>query len=184
MTNKDKFGGRRLDAEEAALWRQVADGITPLASRKNRLSRMTHKKESPGERKLRSTIKPNPPNELVAEAPLRHGAAPGLDRRTQMRLKRGQVEIEARIDLHGLGREEAHRALDGFIEASCAAGRRAVLVITGKGARTGERVGVLREAVPKWLNERPFRARVKAFSHAARHHGGEGALYVLLKKKR
>ena len=113
---------------------------------------------------------------------LTHGRAPGLDRRTQTRMRRGQIDIEARIDLHGMTQEQAHRALHAFLLGSREAGRRAVLVITGKGRHSGE--GVLRDAVPRWLNEDSIRPMIRAFSHAAPKHGGQGALYVLLKRRK
>ena len=120
---------------------------------------------------------PTPPSPL--EPDLSHGEAPGLDRRMQTKMRRGQVDIEARIDLHGMTQAQAHRELGGFLFDQQAIGRRSVLVITGKGAG-GE--GVLREAVPRWLNEGDNRRMVRAFSHAAPKDGGEGALYVLLKR--
>jgi len=119
-----------------------------------------------------------PPPELAA------GGASGVDKRTAARLKRGQLPIEASIDLHGMTQDEAHRALAAFLEGAQTASRRAVRVITGKGLRPGGGIGVLRAAVPRWLNEAPNRRRLLAFSQARPKDGGEGALYVLLKKKK
>ncbi len=122
-----------------------------------------------------------------------HGRAPGIDRRTALRLKRGQMAIEGRIDLHGMRQEEAHRALDGFIATSRAAGRRCILVITGKGARDGDdhrpfgapsAPGILRRQVPRWLSDGTNREAVLAFATAQPQHGGSGALYVLLRRRR
>jgi len=133
---------------------------------------------------ISSFKRPPPPPPPVNPLPdLHHGAQPGLDKATARRLKRGQVQIEGRIDLHGLTQAEAHRALNAFLEASTAAGKREVLVITGKGTRRDGSIGVLRQAVPRWLNDYPNRALVVAFSHAAPKDGGEGALYVRLKKR-
>lgn len=81
-------------------------------------------------------------------------------------------------------RTEAHHALTRFLESSYLQGRRAVLIITGKGLREDGRIGVLRGAVPRWLNEPPAHAWVRAFDHAAPRDGGEGALYVLLRRAR
>jgi DNA-nicking Smr family endonuclease len=111
-----------------------------------------------------------------------HGAVPGLDRRNALRLKRGQMPIEARLDLHGMIQAEAHRALAGFVARSHAAGRRVLLVITGKGTRDGE--GVLRAAVPRWLAEPALRPLVLATAPAVPRDGGAGALYVLLRRER
>jgi len=88
------------------------------------------------------------------------------------------------MDLHGLTQEEAHRALSAFVQGSQAAGRRCVLVITGKGLRRDGTTGVLRAAVPHWLNQPDLRERIVAFTHATPRDGGEGALYLLLKRKR
>jgi DNA-nicking Smr family endonuclease len=113
--------------------------------------------------------------------PLAIGHAAGLDRARFERLKRGQMAIEARLDLHGLTQAEAHRELSAFIAREFAQGCRLALVITGKG-RAGQ--GVLRESVPRWLNEPGLRGRVLAVSQAQPRDGGAGALYVLLRKAR
>jgi DNA-nicking Smr family endonuclease len=115
--------------------------------------------------------------------PLAPDAAPGLDRRTAERLRGGALPIEARLDLHGMTQAEAHRALDTFLARAVEAEKRCVLVITGKGGRmAGD--GVLRAAVPRWLNEAPNRARLLAFAPAQPQHGGAGALYLLLRRRR
>lgn len=118
-------------------------------------------------------------SETRNEPELSHGAGPGLDRRSRERMRRGQVDIGARIDLHGMTQAEAHRALGGFLFDAQTSGQKAVLVITGKG-KMGE--GILRDAVPRWLNEPDNRRMIRAFSYAAPKDGGEGALYVLLKR--
>jgi DNA-nicking Smr family endonuclease len=121
-------------------------------------------------------LPPKPPE-------LEPGRFAGVDKRLAERLKRGQLPIEGMLDLHGLTQEEAHRQLDGFLALSATAGRRCVLVITGKGAWR-EEAGILREMVPRWLNEAPNRGRVLAIATAQPRHGGSGALYVLLKRRR
>jgi len=100
-----------------------------------------------------------------------------LDRRTVQRLKRGHIPIEARLDLHGMTQAEAHEALARFIARSHASGLRAVIVITGKS-------GVLHSAVPRWLEEGENRAHILGSSRAEAQHGGEGALYLLLRRQR
>lgn len=117
----------------------------------------------------------------VPNRELKHGAAADLDKRTLIRLRRGQMPIDGMVDLHGHTQEQAHRLLESFLAASCLGGRRCVLIITGKGTRSE---GVLRAAVPHWLNQPPNRERILAFCHAGPTHGGEGALYVLLKRRR
>jgi DNA-nicking Smr family endonuclease len=123
--------------------------------------------------------------------PLTGLRSPGLDKASAERLKRGQYPIEARIDLHGMTQDDAHRMLGDFIARSARAGLRCVLVITGKGLRrlddeqpgAGREIGILRNAAPRWLNEAPNRARILAFTAAQPRHGGSGALYVLLRRR-
>jgi DNA-nicking Smr family endonuclease len=105
----------------------------------------------------------------------------GVDRANAERLKRGKHPVEARLDLHGMTQTEAHRALEIFIRSSRAAGRRCVLVITGRGSVGG---GVLRAAVPRWLDEPAFRPHLLAIATAQPRDGGAGALYVMLRRTR
>lgn len=112
---------------------------------------------------------------------LAHGHSPGVDHRTAQRFKRGRMDIDGRIDLHGMGQEAAHIALIRFISGSASAGLRCVLVITGQGER-GQ--GVLKKMVPRWLNDETLRPMVLSFSQAQVEHGGYGALYVLLRRNR
>ncbi|MEX2450849.1 MAG: Smr/MutS family protein [Rhodospirillales bacterium] len=184
---KKKKPAPGASAADWALWRSVAETITPLPGKKaeaappeepEKLSalprRAPKKPEFPGDSMpLRNTLP-----ELAAGAPV------GLDKRTAQRLRRGQIGIEARLDLHHMTQAEAHRALIGFIEESVAAGRRTVLVITGKGLKPTGEIGVLRTRVPHWLNQPPVRSRIVAFCEAAPKDGGAGALYLRLKKFR
>lgn len=118
---------------------------------------------------------------------------PGLDARTAEALRRGLLDPEARLDLHGLTTERAHRALDRFVAGALARGLRLVLVITGKGGRRPggpdapfmrPEGGLLRHQVPRWLRAGPHAARIVGVFAAHRRHGGAGALYVYLKKRR
>jgi DNA-nicking Smr family endonuclease len=107
----------------------------------------------------------------------------GIDRASAERLKRGLHRIEVRLDLHGMTRAEAHRALSAFITASREAGRRCVLVITGRGlGQSGP--GVLKSSVPRWLEEPALRRQILAIAPAQPHHGGGGAIYLLLRRGR
>jgi DNA-nicking Smr family endonuclease len=113
----------------------------------------------------------------------------GLDGHTAERLRRGRLEPEARLDLHGQTESVAHRALLAFLKSAHARKLRLVLVVTGKGARAaagdhGASRGVLRTAVPRWLKEPQFANLVAASAASHSRHGGEGALYVYLKKHR
>jgi DNA-nicking Smr family endonuclease len=104
-----------------------------------------------------------------------------LDRRTLERLREGRIPLEGTLDLHGLTQDEATAALDNFLWQAWREGRRSLLIITGKGtARDGG--GVLRSAVPRWLDESSHRERLMGVGPANSEHGGDGALYVLLRR--
>jgi DNA-nicking Smr family endonuclease len=111
------------------------------------------------------------------------GAAPGLDRRTAMRLRRGRLDIEASLDLHGMTRAAAHGALTSFVLAARRRGLRCVLVITGKGLR-GEGAGVIRAELPHWLNDPSLRPSIVAYAQAQPRDGGAGAFYVYIRRDR
>ena len=119
-------------------------------------------------------------------APARPAPAPGrsvpeeLEPRRQRRLSRERDPIEARIDLHGFGRFEAEDQLRGFLMGAQARGLRAVLVITGQGRRGG---GVIRASVHDWLHAPALRGVVSGFAVSHRRHGGDGAIYVTLKRR-
>jgi DNA-nicking Smr family endonuclease len=106
----------------------------------------------------------------------------GIDRANAERLKRGRHRIEARLDLHGMTQADAHGALSAFITASCATGRRCVLVITGRGlGQSGP--GILKSSVPRWLEEPELRQHILAIAPAQPQHGGPGATYLLLRRR-
>jgi len=178
-----------LSPEDKLLWAHAMRDAKP-ARRRRAPPAQTVEKPPPEKTKpvkARRPARAQPPVPVVkAKTPaplLAVGAMVDVDRRTAERLKRGQMAVEATLDLHGHTQAEAHRELNGFLARSHAAGRRCVLIVTGKGAsKSGG--GVLRGEVPKWLNEAPNRARIVAFAGARPQHGGGGALYVLLRRKR
>jgi DNA-nicking Smr family endonuclease len=192
---------RQATPEESALFHTVLKDAAPLKGKRRPQPTPVGPVEpdrvpaAPAKR-VRPSAAPRPQAVPLAPPPprapeLRHDAAPGVDRRTAERLRRGALPLEATLDLHGHTQAAARRALDGFIADSAEAGRRCVLVITGKGGRADpddafERAtpGVLRSQVPRWLNLPPSRPRILAFAQAQPRHGGAGALYVLLKRRR
>jgi DNA-nicking Smr family endonuclease len=105
---------------------------------------------------------------------------PGLDKSTEERLRKGNRPIDARLDLHGMTQDAAHAALRQFVLAAAQRGDRCLLIITGKGGFDGQ--GILRREVPRWLEQ--LRPLVLRAVPAQPRHGGAGALYLLLKRRR
>ena len=133
-------------------------------------------------------VKPNIPSK-PARAVVRPPAPPALaalGRRERTQLSRGKMPIEARLDLHGMTQARAHRALQAFLHRAHDEGLSFVLVITGKGSLGDSESGrgVLRRQVPIWLGLPEFRSLVVGFEEAHVGHGGEGALYVRIRRVR
>lgn len=175
-------GGRRvLSYEERVLWSAVTRSIAPLPGRaagsaeegEMQVPASAAPSRAPAAVTSRMTA-PAPPPALPPLAP--------LGRRMRQRVARGRELIDARFDLHGLTQVEAHAALARFLHAAGARGARLVLIITGKGGRGGGS-GVLRRQVPLWLALPEFRDLVIGFEDAHVAHGGEGALYVRLRRR-
>lgn len=162
---------RPLKPEEQKLWSLVAGTVHPLPPRKGARSPMPQTLDAP------ARIEPSRGEE--AQRRLRE-ALEGIEPNRRHRIAREREEIGARIDLHGMTQDRARAALDGFLARAFDEGWRAVLVITGKGVQ-GD--GVLRRRVPEWLGAAHLAHIVAGISEAHRRHGGEGALYVALKRK-
>jgi len=178
---------RTPSPEESELWRTAMRDAKPL-KRQRRAAKKAAAATPAAEPAAKPAPSKRPPPPALPPPPakppeLATGRIAGVDKRLAERLKRGQLPIDGMLDLHGLTQEEAHRQLDDFLAHSARAGRRCLLVITGKGVWRSES-GILREMVPRWLNEAPNRARVLAIATAQPRHGGSGALYVLLKRRR
>jgi DNA-nicking Smr family endonuclease len=187
MSAADREGRRRRDLsdEEQELWTTVTRSVPRLRRKKPKpISEETAGEAKPAAAKASRPSKPQKTPKRIAphwapEAPL---LAP-LERRLKQRLARGTQAIDSRIDLHGLTESQAHDALLRFLRSSQIKGAKVVLVITGKG-RLGREHGVLRRAVPLWLKLPEFRVAVVGFEPASVGHGGEGALYVRVRKIR
>jgi DNA-nicking Smr family endonuclease len=183
---------RPISDEERALWQMIAKTATPLKRRRKSEPSPAPPAlpEKPAPKTARPKAKPAAPKApaSVPSPPARphelaHGVAVGIDKRQAERFRRGKTPIEGRIDLHGRTQAQAHDDLHNFVARAHGAGKRMILVITGKGI-TASKSGVLKENVPRWLNEPSLRRHVLAFDYAEPQHGGEGALYVLLKRKK
>lgn len=191
---------RKPTPDEAQLWRRAtadipkrrrpvapAKPVTPAASAPERFRELLDAPPPAPKTKRQPTP---PPVRTVPPPPLRadsdHRRLPGLDKRTAARLKRGLIPIDRRIDLHGLTRDTAHRVVTAALAAAPDDGARCLLIITGKGLRVGaeREAGVLRAELPRWLNEPAHRAHVLAIATARPEHGGAGAVYVLVRRRR
>jgi DNA-nicking Smr family endonuclease len=192
---------RHLSPEERDLWDRVARTAKPLDERsaprlKGRPETDTksgNESETPppvSPFRIGEKINHSGDHDLLPSLGEQLGRAPvDMDRKTHGKLKRGKLRPEARLDLHGMTLAQAHPELMSFILSSQAAGRRLVLVITGKGKPrdTGDpiptRLGVLRHQVPQWLRMPPLGPVVLQVSEAHARHGGHGAFYVYLRRR-
>ncbi|MDJ0933601.1 Smr/MutS family protein [Breoghania sp.] len=197
MSHGGKKRGRGpLSPEEKQLWQQVVKALTPLPGK----SFHAEEPETPPA-DLNGEVPPSPKRTQIAPSALRprsstsapsrkSGPLPApkvpalapLDRRMRQKVARGKTGIDARIDLHGMTQDEAHGRLRRFLSTAQVKGHRLVLVITGKGGRSGSGEGVLRRMVPMWLSRPEFRALVIDFDEADIGHGGAGALYVRVRR--
>jgi DNA-nicking Smr family endonuclease len=177
---------RALTREEAELWESVANQARPLRKR----ARPVKSEPDLGEEmpaKTEPLLRPKSPPH-VQKIPVVPPAPPPLaplGRRERSKLSRGRKDIDARLDLHGMTQSRAHRVLLNFLHQAQEDGSSVVLIITGKGkSGSGSERGVLRRQVPQWLSLPEFRGLVIGFDEAHIGHGGEGALYVRVRRAR
>lgn len=186
---------RDLNAEDRALWRSVTETVSPLRKTVKSGKSTVVPPDEPG-------TKPAAPAKAVSPAPRSRAPAVAkppppppvptlspIDRKLTRRIARGSRSVDAKIDLHGLNQREAHARLLSFLQTARARGHRLVLVVTGKGKSEGAAEwweegtrGVLRRTVPEWLATPPFRAMVVGYERAHARKGGDGALYVQLRR--
>ena len=196
---------RRLSDEDRALWDIVARRTTPLPGDRTQTPaggrpKVNPKPDRPEPEAQRQAV----PRFQVGEkadhrrdddllpglAEQMSGTPVQMDSKAHTRLKRGKLRPEGRIDLHGMTLAQAHPALIGFILRAAGEGKRLVLVITGKGKSRDEggpiptRLGVLRHQVPAWLSAPPLGPLVLQVTPAHQRHGGGGAYYVYLRRRR
>lgn len=191
MVDERKSRRRKLSDDERALWSRVTRAIAPL-------KRVRAQADQADPERPKRSAKPAPvarsePGIVRHAAPVvkpapKPAPRPGpLERRLKQRLARGSEPIDASLDLHGRTQSEAHAALIRFLRSAQADGARFVLVVTGKGGRaddmSGER-GVLKRQVPLWLRLPEFTRYVVGFDEAHIGHGGSGALYVRIRRRR
>jgi DNA-nicking Smr family endonuclease len=179
---------RQLTDEDRVLWRRITDTITPIG-RRDRISRAEFaallesengRPETSGSRAgsragqnlFRPSAPVSPPKPRIS-----------IDRPVRYKISKGRIQLDARIDLHGMTQHQAHSMLLNFLHQAWQHRLRHVLVITGKGSSLGSE-GVLSRAVPEWFATPPFHSLVSGYAFAARQHGGHGALYVRLRRQK
>jgi DNA-nicking Smr family endonuclease len=172
--------------DDAELWARVTRRARPLKTdRVTRVAAPSKPKQPPERKTARASVseaRPKPAPTALSGS--------GLDRQTARKLGSGRLAVEARLDLHGLRQRDAHAALRKFLKWAQSQDYRHVLVITGKGSLRDEggsfyeeeARGVLRQAVPHWLSHGDLAPLIVSVSEAPRRLGGEGALYVRLRR--
>lgn len=216
--------GRNLSGAEHRLWAHMMGDVTPMRHVPAHAGHIARARARPARRRMAASQKAetrdlaalkrevqmrspalHKPVTLVSEQPPEDVHIQQMDRRNALRLKRGQMKIQATLDLHGHSQAIAHAELNAFLDEAMVRGNRCILVITGKGPLLSrrspaedqgwdeelttdgfivERRGVLRRMLPRWLSEPHNRARVIAWHPARGRHGGGGAFYVLLRRNR
>ena len=190
---------KKLSAEDLELWRKVTE-----QTRRTQPKKPTELFKPQSKKQVRVDAPRFPAFEVGSKPrkqPVAHDILPSLsdrlaskpvqmDRKAFGRMKRGKLSPEGKIDLHGMTLEQAHPALNRFIMSAHSAGKRLVLVVTGKGKSgrdTGPiplRKGVLKHQVPQWLTMPPLGQIVMQVTPAHISHGGDGAYYVYLRRAR
>lgn len=166
------------DLEDKEIWASYAEGVQKIGEKEAPASTA---KAEPDIARIKKEIKEkvaakrNEPILPAPPLPVQRARPQPLDTRIERNMSMGDVMIEARIDLHGRTEAEAHEAFTSFVEQQSGRGKRMLLVITGKS-------GVLQGNLPRWAGVAPLSQYIMAVRTAARHHGGEGAYYILLNK--
>ena len=185
-----KLSPREAGLDDEALFRAQMADVAPLAEGPDLVP------VSPGPRRprrsddeealddLRRLVSGDEPFHFTDSDETIEGAVRDLDPRLMRKLKSGGLVVESRLDLHGLTTPEARAAMDAFVEASVAAGRRVVCVVTGRGLHSKDRVPVLKERLKSWLTRSALALNVLAFVSARPVDGGTGAVYVLLRREK
>lgn len=179
-------GAPKLNPEDRILWGKVARSTRPMPGRMEELLSFEEQFQTAVEEKdvpalNRAALSTSSSVSETERKPAEHAHHP-LEKPVKRKLSRGHLALEARIDLHGLIQSEAHGMLLDFLIRAHERGLRHVLVITGKGSSLGSE-GALKRAVPLWFAMPEFRFLISSYEPAARHHGGDGALYVRLSRR-
>lgn len=185
-----KKRGKNPSDDDRKLWRSVVKTVKPYRS----FAEFDESAEDDIEDQNQKPLKPalarkDKPSRAIPEpyspqidqkTPKNKDLTP-IERPVHRKISKGRVPIDSRIDLHGMTQQIAYHALYQFLTDAYHRNDRHVLVITGKGTSSGGH-GVLKKAVPQWFNNSDFKSIVSGFKFSAPHHGGEGALYVRLRR--
>ena len=186
MTKSGK-NKKHLTYEDRKIWARITNTAEPLPSREKNYSNSFLEEF---EADLQKQALPQSATKLQSgSAPVFRPFAPKkaalsteyLDIKTTKKISKGKISIDGRLDLHGYHQQDAHRILYNYVENAYFSGKRTILVITGKG-NLGR--GVLRENVPKWLAGAKFRLLISGFAQSHAVHGGAGAIYIKIRRKR
>lgn len=180
---------KKLSLDDQKVWRHVTQTVIPYgdpleidAFEDEIDQEEALKSVKPEKTRLRSTADSYSPPVQTPKTKMKSSDLHPIERPVHKKIAKGRVTIDARIDLHGMTQQIAHRALYNFLTDAYLCGDRHVLVITGKGSSSGGR-GILRQVVPEWFKNPDFKELVSGFRSSAQHHGGDGALYVRLRRK-
>ena len=189
--NKETDSRKSLSNDDIDLWKEMTRDVERLKGRE--YIEVSHE-EKPEKKRADSFVASEEKSDkraLPVQSDRSRSQDKNLDRNTQKRLRRGEMPIEGKLDLHGMNQGQARQALINFIVNAQSAGKRCVLVVTGKGntGRTSDnwldsKPGVLKQKVPDWLGEAELNNIVLQAVSALPKHGGDGALYVYLRRLR
>jgi DNA-nicking Smr family endonuclease len=184
--------------EDQQIWKSFIKNVTPLKklvispvvpSNKRLSKQKESNKHGPVETKINlfpinNNFSSNTTVNSILLNEITIGKLNGIERKKASKLKSGDLDIEGKIDLHGHTLESAYMLLTNFINNSYNQGKRNLLVITGKGIKKDGRVGLIKQSLVDWLNNSALKDKVLAVTQASVKHGGEGAFYIYLRKKK
>lgn len=195
---KDKDKNKNTPDADEKLWSFMTQDVKPLKRRKGDVA---------------AADEPEPPTEVMPLTPPPMVSRPGVtpptiarkpveaqttqhdlyghadvDRRSFDKFRKGQMPIEATLDLHGYNQQQAYDKVTQFIARNAALGMRCVMIITGKGRKGADgsyqEVGILKQSLPQWLEQPDLKSKILKLRQAQRFHGGSGAYYILLKRQK
>jgi len=177
---------RDLSDEEKTIWKELVRGVLPLKKSvkpKEILASKAAEKIIVSSNKPKKKIYASASKEMAitpakSRKDVKQGDYANIDKNTAEKFRKGEAKIDAKLDLHGMTSEKAHSAFVAFIHKQAKLERRNLLVITGKGS------GILRSSLPKWISTPDLQPLILAFDSAKDKHGGAGAYYILLRRKR